>query len=225
MQQKNEMEHMAQTFFMNLYQADQSVNPDELLHLFQPQITEEMNVRTLQELLIGRNRQCIVSGGPLKVPGPDGFPDKFFQRNWETIHGDIIKGVQNFFDIGVMLAGINDMAIVLISKKEEPELLKYFRPISLYNVVYKIMSKCLVNRLHPLLNELIADTQSAFIPGRLITNNALIAFKCLHAIKHGSKKCKGFGAYKLDLAKAYDRVDWRFLEGALKRLGFQSKWV
>jgi hypothetical protein len=59
----------------------------------------------------------------------------------------------------------------------------------------------------------------------LITDNALIAFKCLHNIKHGSKNCKRFGAYKLDLAKAYDRVDWGFLKKALRWLGFQSSWI
>jgi hypothetical protein len=125
------------------------------------------------------------------------------------LRGDIIKGVKNFFDSGVMPEGINNTAIVLISKKE-PELLKDFWPISLCNVVYKIISKCMVNWLQPLLSEVIADTQSASIPGRLIIDNALIAFECLHAIKHGSKKSKGFGAYKLDLTKAYDRVDWFF---------------
>jgi hypothetical protein len=113
----------------------------------------------------------------------------------------------------------------LILKKEEPELLKDFRPISLCNVIYEIISKCMVNRLQPLFGDLIADTQSAFIPGRLIMDNALIAFECLHALKHGSKKSKEFDVYKLDLTKAYDRVDWSFLEGVLKHLGFHCKWV
>jgi hypothetical protein len=123
-----------------------------------------------------------------------------------------------------MPPGMNDTAIVLIPK-EAPEVLKDFRPISLCNVVYKIVSKCMVNRLRPLLQEIIAPTQSAFIPGHMITDNALIAFECLHAIRQGNKECKEFGAYKLDLSKAYDRVDWNNLEGAMRRLGFQCKWI
>jgi hypothetical protein len=138
---------------------------------------------------------------------------------------DVIKGVKQFFESAHMPPGVNDTMIVLLPKKDEPELLKDFRPISLCNVIYKVVAKCLVNRLRPLLQEIIAPMQSAFIPGRLITDTALIAFECLHDIRNGNNRCKGFGAYKLDLTKAYDRVDWGYLEGVLQRLGFHSKWV
>jgi hypothetical protein len=67
--------------------------------------------------------------------------------------------------------------------------------------------------------------QTAFVPNRLITDNALIAFECLHAIKNGGNGSKKFCVYKLDLAKTYDRVDWGFLEGALKWVGFHSTWI
>jgi hypothetical protein len=80
----------------------------------------------------------------------------------------------------------------------------------------------MVNRLRPLLDDIIAPMQSAFVLRRLITDNTLIAFECLHTISHGRKVNKEFGAYKLDLAKAYDGVDWDFLEGALGWLGFHS---
>ena len=83
-----------------------------------------------------------------------------------------------------MPKGINDAVIILIPKKNNPEYLKDFRPISLCNMIYKVISKFLVNRLRPLLDELISETQSAFIPGRLITDNATIAFERFYKIQH-----------------------------------------
>jgi len=103
--------------------------------------------------------------------------------------------------------GVNNTSIILVPKKDAPDDLKGFRPISLCNVIYKIVAKCLVNHLRPFLHDLSAPTQSAFIPGRMITDNALIAIECLHAIQSGNKKTRNFCAYKLDLSKAYDRVE------------------
>jgi hypothetical protein len=163
--------------------------------------------------------------GPLKASGTDGFPVKFFSEKWSIVKEDIIRVVKRFLQIGKMLAGTNDTSIVLIPKVDRPMLLKDFRPISLCNVIYKIVSKCMVNRLMPLLEDIIDAPQSAFIPRRMITGNALIVFECLHAINNGNRGCRKFGAYKLDLTKAYDRVDWRCLEAILRRLVFQSKWV
>lgn len=105
-----------------------------------------------------------------------------------------------------MPEGVNDTVIVLIPKKDDPESLRDFRPINLCNFIYKVVSKCLVNRLRPLLQEIISPTQSAFIPGRLITDNALIAFECIHAIMKNRDARGNYCAYKLNLAKAYDRV-------------------
>jgi hypothetical protein len=137
----------------------------------------------------------------------------------------VIQAVQHFFDTGVMPEGVNDTVIVLIPKNNDPEALKGFRPISLCNVIFKEVSKCLVNRLKPLLQDIISPTQSAFIPGRLITDNALMVFECIHSIQTGSVSRRNLCAYKLDMAKAYDRVDWRFLEGVLAKLGFHSNWI
>ena len=106
-----------------------------------------------------------------------------------------------------MSEGVNDVAIVLIPKIPHPKELKDFRPISLCNVLYKIVSKCLVNRLRPLLGELISKNQSAFIPGRFISDNSIIAFECIHHIQTMKTNSPATCAYKLDLSKAYDRVD------------------
>jgi hypothetical protein len=95
-----------------------------------------------------------------------------------------------------MPEGVNDTAIVLIPKVQHPENLKEYRPISLCNVIYKIVSKCLVNRLCPALDDIITDGQSAFIPGRMTTDNALIAFECIHAIQQDNSDRSNFCAYK-----------------------------
>lgn len=128
-------------------------------------------------------------------------------KKWAIFKDDVTRAVQEFLVTGIMPEEVNDTCIVLIPKIQQPETLKDFRPISLCNVTYKVVSKCLVNRLRPLLQDLISPSQSAFIPGRLITDNALIAFECLHAINSNDDERGEFCAYKLDLSKAYDRVD------------------
>ena len=83
----------------------------------------------------------------------------------------------------------------------------------------------IANCLKPLLDFVISKTQSAFIVDRLITDNILIAFQSLHHMKTNCTSKKGFMALKLDMSKAYDRVEWVFLERILLKLGFQESWV
>ena len=91
------------------------------------------------------------------------------------IKEEIIVVVKDFFVTGVMPDGINDTTIVLIPKVRFSKELKDFRPISLCNVVYNIVTKCMVNRLRPILLEITMENQSAFISLRLIMDNSIIA--------------------------------------------------
>lgn len=95
-----------------------------------------------------------------------------------------------------------------------------FRPISLCNVIYKIISKALANRLKKILPEVIREAQSAFVPGRQITNNKLVAFETMHCINKKRRGKKGMMTIELDKNKAYDRVKWPYLEAMMRRIGF-----
>jgi hypothetical protein len=130
----------------------------------------------------------------------------------QVLRGDIIP------------EGWNETVVVLIPKVN-PERLKDLCPISLCNVVYKLISKVLANRSKMILGELISPNQSAFVPGRLISDNTILAYEMSHYMRRKKKGKEVYMALKLDMSKAYDRVEWPFLEGVMKKMGFHDGFV
>jgi hypothetical protein len=210
--------------FKTLFQATRLENMEKCLVGMESRITAEMNEHLLQPCTPEEVSQALQHMGPLKAPGPDGFSADFYQQNWGIVGDEVCRAISKFISIGVMDLEINATHIVLVPKKPKPTSVSDFRPISLCNVIYKLTSKVLANRLKGVLPFIILANQSAFIPGRLISDNILAAYETLHSMETHHWGKVGYVAVKLDMSKAYNRVEWRFLDEVMRRMGFARKW-
>lgn len=148
---------------------------------------------------------------PTKAPGPDGMSAIFFQKYWFVVGNDVVAVCLEFLNGNGSVAVLNRTLIALIPKVQDPKMVTEYRPIRLCNVIYKLISKVLANRMKKVLPGLISEIQSAFVANRLIQDNVIAAFEVLHCLKKRGKKSRQKVAVKLDMAKAYDRVEWIFL--------------
>ena len=188
-------------------------------------VTVEMNKALTEEFQAWEVESALKQMAPLKTLGPDGMPPLFYQNFWELVRGDVIHDVLIFLNSGTLPNSLNHTFITLIPKTKNPENVTEYRPISLCNVLYKIFSKVLANRLKRVLPQIISEHQSAFIKGRLITDNTLVAFETLHYMKNHNSGNSSYMALKLDMSKAYDRVEWSFLKDVMIKMGFNDRWV
>jgi hypothetical protein len=120
---------------------------------------------------------------------------------------------------------MNSTFIALIPKAQDPINVTDFRPISLCNVLYKLISKVLANRLKNILPDIISNYQSVFVPGRLILDHILAAYETMHTMQSRMWGKEGFMSVKLDMSKAYDRMEWTFLMAVMNKMSFDSRWV
>jgi hypothetical protein len=188
-------------------------------------VTPEMNKLLTRDFGAIEVSEAINQMSPIKAPGPDGLPPVFYQKYWHLVGENVTKAVLTCLNSGKILKAINHTHITLVPKVKNPEAVANYRPISLCNVIYKIISKVLANCLKRILPQIISESQSAFVPGRLIIDNILVAFETLHHMHHQRQGKTGSMAIKLDMSKAYDRVEWRYLEGVMQQMGFHPTWV
>ena len=185
-------------------------------------ITGEENEEICKVPTTEEIRRIVFEMHPLKAPGPDGLPGLFYTHYWSIVGDQVISAIQSFFRSGWLLKEFNQSFITLIPKKQGACSFNHFRPISLHNVCYKIISKILVNRIRPLLSKLIDPAQVAFVPNRWISENVVIAQEVVHSFKHMKKK-QGYLGVKLDFNKAYDQMEWCLLEKVLKAFRFNDQ--
>ena len=212
-------------YFETIFEAGDCSRMEECLSAVPQKVTMDMREILSREFSADEIKVALFQMGPTKAPGPDGMNALFYQKYWHIVGNDVTAAALDFLNSRIMVPEINYTHIVLIPKIKSPEKISDYRPISLCNVIYKIISKVLANRLKQILPHVISTSQSAFVPGRLITDNVLVAYETLHAMHCKKNGKKGSLALKLDVSKAYDRVEWAFLRGIMSKLWFPDAWV
>ena len=158
------------SFYHILYKAYESIS-QECSHHIMSSLTEEDNVMLTAPFTSMEIKDVVFSMHPDKAPGPDGMNSAFFQHYWHILGQDVCTACLSFISNCAIPEEINATHIVLIPKKKQIENMGDLRPISLCNVIYKIIAKAIANRLKRVLPVVISHNQSAFIPGRSIIDN------------------------------------------------------
>ncbi|WZZ62784.1 hypothetical protein YC2023_062891 [Brassica napus] len=222
---EEEIEQVAVEYFENIFATSNPSDFETSIRFITERVTNEINVMLTAPPSDAEIKDAVFAINPDKVPGPDGMTSLFNQRFWNHIGKDIMCIVREFFETGEFDERMNQTNICLIPKNERPANMAEFRPISLCNVSYKIISKILSARLKKILPELISETQSAFVARRLITDNILVAQEMFHALRTNQSCNSKYVAIKTDMSKAYDRVEWGFLKALMEKIGFDQRWI
>ncbi|GAU39464.1 hypothetical protein TSUD_158950 [Trifolium subterraneum] len=218
------MQVIAKDYFLNIFQQQRGERI-KVLNAVNSSITQEDNNALTAPFTMAEFKEAIFSMEADKCLGPDGFNPGFYQHFWDLCGYEIFKAGCSWLECGSFPPKLNSTNIALIPKGEAQVTMKDCRPISLCNVLYKIVAKVLANRLKPVLTKCILDNQSAFVPGRYILDNAMAAIEIIHFMKSKTRGKKGEAALKLDISKVYDRMDWMFLKDMMLKMGFSQKWI
>ncbi|PNY14016.1 ribonuclease H [Trifolium pratense] len=184
--------------FQSLFTKQDTQNINETVQVVKGRINNKMFQELSKEFTKDEVFQAIKDMKSLAAPA------LFYHNYWEIIGEEVTNMVLDVLNNNGDPSHLNSTYICLIHKIKNPSSPSDFRPISLCNVTLKIITKTIANRIKHTLTDVISPNQSAFIKGRLITDNTLIASEIFHYLDHTKRK-NGFAGIKTDMAKTYDR--------------------
>eukprot|EP00253_Pinus_taeda_P031661 PITA_31661 len=221
---QEDMAKEATIFFQNQYKRGQSSFQDmfwaaELVPvMFDADAYEDFVKPVTEEELLS----AMKSFKKDRSPGPDGWPIEFFIHFYDLFKSDLLRMVEASRMSGNIHSALTSTFIALIPKKQGSASLHDYRPISLCNSLFKIISKIIAERLKPTLNQFISRNQHAFLKDRNIWDAVAMTQECLFSMATNNTEAT---IYKIDLKKAYDCVDWSFLRILLAKIGLRSKGI
>jgi hypothetical protein len=221
----NELADLGTNHFKALFKAQEETSIAEIIKVAQlfPRFVEEDEVGSLTTPVTEKELiEVLHSFQKGKSPGPDGWPIEFYLGCFDILGSDLLKVIEESRVRGHIHNPINATFIALIPKTDNPSSFEDFRPISLCNCLYKIISKVISRRLKVILSKHISGEQFGFLEGRQIHEAIGVAQEGLHNIK--LKKLKAV-VIKIDLSKAFDRVNWLYIRMLLIHLGFRLVFV
>lgn len=140
-----------------------------------------------------------------KSPGLDGFSSGFYKSAWSVVGDFVIAAVKEFFETRKLLKQVNSTALVLIPKIDQPRSMKEYRPLACCNVLFKIITKIMANRLREVMPSIISAYQGAFVEKRSLNHNVFLCQELLH--KYGRVGLSPRCMIKVDIQKAYDTLN------------------
>ncbi|KAJ7009374.1 hypothetical protein NC653_000138 [Populus alba x Populus x berolinensis] len=226
-QDQQKMSQMAVSFFEQLLApTPQPPLQDDITLLYPKPISDASKTAMLLPLTNDEIKVALFSIPDNKAPGPDGYNAFFFKKCWHIIGTDFIAATRYFFTNNSLPRCVNATRVALVPKVENPSSMNDFRPISCCNILYKCISKIIVSRLKSVLNDIIGPAQSAFLPGRSISDAILLTQELMHNshLSNGPSNC----ALKIDLRKAFDTVSWEFILAGLTTIALPQcmiNWI
>ena len=212
-------------FYQELFTTSSPDSFEEILEQIPQVVSVDMNQELTREFMAEEVEIALKQMAPLKSSGPDGMPPLFYQNYWSLVGNDVIKAILSYLNSGTLPDLLCHSFITLIPKVKNLEFISQYRPICQSNVLYRIFSKVLANKLKRILPQIVSEQQSAFMTDRLISDNIMVAFETLHYMRNHSSGKVGYMALKLDMSKAYDRVEWPYMEKLMEKMGFDDSWV